>query len=58
MQAMPVGYILENVPPLGIVDLQVQADAQLVCLTWKYQWQWMQQPWDLMPIGFDGSGRI
>ena len=31
MQATPVGYILENVPPLGIVDLQVQADAQLVC---------------------------
>ena len=31
MQATPVGYILENVPPLGIVDPQVQADAQLVC---------------------------
>ena len=31
MQATPVGYILENVPPLGIVDPKVQADAQLVC---------------------------
>ena len=31
MQATPVGYILENVPPLGTVDPQVQADAQLVC---------------------------
>ena len=31
MQATPIGYILENVPPLGIVDPQVQADAQLVC---------------------------
>ena len=31
MQATQFGYILENVPPLGIVDLQVQADAQLVC---------------------------
>ena len=27
MQATPVGYILENVPPLGTVDPQVQADA-------------------------------
>ena len=27
MQATLVGYILENVPPLGIVDPQVQADA-------------------------------
>ena len=31
MQATPVGYILENVPPLGIVDPQVQVDAQLMC---------------------------
>ena len=31
MQATPVGYILENVLPLRTVDLQVQADAQLVC---------------------------
>ena len=32
MQATPVGYILENVPPLGTVDPhEVQADAQLVC---------------------------
>ena len=31
MQATPVGYILENVPPLGTVDPQIQADAQLVC---------------------------
>ena len=31
MRATPVGYILENVPPLGTVDPQVQADAHLVC---------------------------
>ena len=30
IQATPVGYILENVPPLGRVDPQVQAVAQLV----------------------------
>ena len=27
MQATTIGYILENVPPLGIVDPRVQADA-------------------------------
>ena len=31
IQATPVGYILENVPPLETMDPQVQADAQLVC---------------------------
>ena len=58
MQATPVGYILENVPPLGTVDPQVQADAQLVC-------RYLGKPvavdaatLDLMSIGFDGSGRI
>ena len=31
-QVTPVAYILENVPPLGSVSAQVQADAQEVCL--------------------------
>ena len=26
-----MGYILENVPPLGHVGLQIQEDAQVVC---------------------------
>ena len=31
MQATPVGYILENVPPLGLVGSQIKGDIQLVC---------------------------
>ena len=30
-QSTPVGYILENVPPLGHVGLRIQEDAQVVC---------------------------
>ena len=56
MQATPVGYILENVLPLGTVDPQAQANAQLVCrylekpvavdaaalgsYTHRLQWNW------------------
>ena len=31
MQATHVGYILENVPPLGLVGSQTNEDIQLVC---------------------------
>ena len=31
MQATPVGYILENVPPFGLMGSQIKGDIQLLC---------------------------